>query len=88
VDQLFALVLWLILQLHSYETPQQLADHLQSRLRDRVAERGEVLHVLHLPAVHNFKLWLDPLGLNLRGLSNPGKALRLPIASPTSWADT
>lgn len=67
IDQFFALVLWLILQLHSYETPEQLAEHLRSRLQDRVAEKGEVLHVMQLNAVHNFKQWLDPLGLQLSG---------------------
>lgn len=65
VDQLFAVVLFIMLQLRTWQTPQELLDHIVTKLRDRVSSSGAVLIAVQLTAVHNFKAWLAPLRLEL-----------------------
>ena len=65
IDQLFAVVLFIMLQLRTWQTPQELLDHIVSKLRAKVSDKGEVLIAVQLSSIHDFKSWLAPLGLEL-----------------------
>lgn len=64
VDQLFAVVLWLMLRQKTWETPTEILKVIADGLRDRIQDRGEVFLAVELTAVRNFKAWLDQLGVS------------------------
>lgn len=61
VDQFFGIVLSLVLQRFKYQTPGDLAAHLESGLRARVEAKGEELHVKQLVTVRDFGQWVRPV---------------------------
>ena len=63
IDQLFAVVLWLMLRKKSWQTPQEVLQAIAAGLRERVSRRGETLLAEQLGAVRDFKIWLGRLGL-------------------------
>lgn len=65
IDQLFAVVLFIMLQLRTWQTPMELLDHIVNKLRAKVSDRGEVLIAVQLSSIHDFKAWLAPLRLEL-----------------------
>lgn len=65
VDQLFALVLWLLIRRSGFETPSDILEFLRVQLEPHIQSKGEVLVTVELTAVRNFANWLWPLGLTL-----------------------
>ena len=63
IDQLFAVVLWLMLRKKSWETPEEILKFIADGLRERAGQKGEVLVAVQLSAVRDFKSWLGRLGL-------------------------
>ena len=64
VDQLFAVVLWLMLRRRSWQTPAEILQAIADGLRERISRKGEVLIAVELTAVRDFKAWLGQLGLH------------------------
>ena len=67
IDQLFALVLWLLVRKSGFETPLEILSFLKRELQSHIEAKGSVLEAVQLTAVHNFATWLWPLGLALSG---------------------
>lgn len=65
IDQLFSVVLWIMLAMKTFQSPEELLKGLAKGLRERVVEKGEILEVTHLTAIRNFAKWLDPFNLHL-----------------------
>lgn len=61
VDQLFGLVVSLVLQRFKFQEPADLVAHLEQTLRARVQAKGEELHVNQLGTVRDFGNWLAPV---------------------------
>jgi hypothetical protein len=61
VDQLFGLVVSLVLQRFKFQTPKDLVDHLEASLRARVQAKGEELHVSQLHVIRDFSRWVEPV---------------------------
>lgn len=73
IDQLFALVVKIILQKTTYETPTELLEYIVAHLRPKVEARGELVHARLLTAVRDFCAWLLPIQLTLHnGFQNRG----------------
>jgi hypothetical protein len=64
VDQLFGLVTAWMLQLPCFNSPADVLEHLHSRLQTKLVGQAAVACCEHLAAVHDFKGWLEPLGLH------------------------
>ena len=62
IDQLFGLLIVLILRRRSWQTPQELLEYLVEGLGPQFKGRGEQLYSELLGSVRNFQEWLDPLG--------------------------
>ena len=65
VDQLFGVILELVLRSKPFDIPATLVERLRSTLQTRVAKKGETLHVEELLAVRDFNKWLQPIGVKL-----------------------
>ena len=65
IDQLFAVILFIMLQLRTWQTPAELLDHIVSKLQAKVSSKGEVLIAVQLSSIHDFKSWLAPLNIEL-----------------------
>lgn len=61
VDQLFGVIVSLILQRFRFHTPDDLARHLDATLRARVAARGEDLQVSRLGTIRDWDSWSQPV---------------------------
>lgn len=64
IDQLFAIVLWLMLRQKSWESPAEVLKVIADGLRQRINDKGEILLAVELSAVRDFKSWMAPLGLS------------------------
>lgn len=67
VDQLFALVLKIVVAPHRFETPQEFLDLLREALEQRVAAKGEELVTARVQTIPNFDSWVKPMGVSLDG---------------------
>ena len=65
VDQMFSILLALVLRRIRFQTPQELQHAIQAAMAAVVAVRGEELHVEMLSHIRNFKEWMAPLGIHL-----------------------
>ena len=61
IDQLFGVVVSLILQLSSFETIPELMSYLLEKMRDHFHAKQEVVTQTCLSAVRDFARWCDPL---------------------------
>ncbi len=66
VDQLFGLVLSLILSRKVFQTPEEFMDLLDVEFRDRVSAKGERLTTEVISGVRDFKSWLAPMRCQLQ----------------------
>ena len=82
VDQLFALVLWLLVRKDSFQTPDEILRFLEKSLVKYHEDLGEQLLAVQLTAVRNFTDWLWPLDLTL----DKGFKTRAGIESAHSFA--
>jgi len=67
IDQLFAVLMHILLQYGHYETPEEMLEILCQGLREKVAAKHEQLIAKHLTSVRNWAAWLAYLDM---GLSN------------------
>jgi hypothetical protein len=65
VDQLFGVIVSLVLQRFQFQTPGDLVQHLEACLRARVQAKGEQLHVSQFHKVRDFGKWVEPVGREL-----------------------
>ena len=61
IDQLFGVVVSLILQLGAFQTIPELLNFLLEKLREKFAAKTEVVTQTCLSAIRNFQLWMEPL---------------------------
>ena len=64
-DQLFGLVLELVLRRRPFQTPEELVSRLQVALAPRIAAKNEELRVERLLHIRNFCAWLAPIDITL-----------------------
>jgi hypothetical protein len=67
IDQLFAVILELVLRKYCWETPQELAGYISSVMSRKFEEKGEDFHCSTLTGIRDFSAWLQPLGVKLSG---------------------
>ena len=67
VDQMFGVVLELVLKRHRFETPEAFLVLLQQPLADRCLAKGEKLITETLDCIRDFKQWLAPTGCSMAG---------------------
>lgn len=65
VDQMFGVVLSLVLQRHRFQTPEDFLSLLQRELSDRCLAQGHQLITESLSAIRDFKTWLAPMNCKL-----------------------
>jgi hypothetical protein len=82
VDQLFALVLWLLVRKSGFETPAEILQFLKAQLQPYMDGKGSILEAVQITAVRDFCSWLWPLGLALA----EAFATRQGIEAPHSFA--
>ena len=64
-DQLFGVIVSLILGIGAFETPDELMEYLLEKLRPKFAAKQELVTGTMLTAVRDFKKWLKPLNRTL-----------------------
>ena len=73
IDQLFGLVVRILLQKTTYQTPAELLEFIAAHLRPKVVARGEILDARLLTAVRDFCAWLLPIQKTIHnGFANRG----------------
>jgi hypothetical protein len=65
IDQLFALIVKIVLKRRVYLNPAAFVTLLQNALEDRFLTKGECFKAKLLPTVRDFKAWLAPLGCSV-----------------------
>ena len=80
IDQLFGLVLQLVLRKVNFETPVQLMHALVRLLREKIEGKGECLFVEDLTHIRDFALWLRPLRIELYGAFGTRHGIEAPHA--------
>jgi len=65
VDQLFGVVLALLLRKHDFEDPAEIMQDVLTSLSERFRQKGEKLFVECLTSVRDFAAWLAPVGITL-----------------------
>jgi hypothetical protein len=65
IDQLFAVVLTLVLRRIKFQTKEELATKLLDSMRLRIERKGEELVVEILDHMRDFKTWMAPLKIEL-----------------------
>jgi hypothetical protein len=66
IDQLFALVLKIVLRPHRFDTPAEFLGLLRESMEDNAARKGELVFADMLPTVRNFEAWLSPMNVELK----------------------
>ena len=61
IDQLFGILLGLVLRRICFQRPAELRDAIQVAMSPIIASRGEVLGVHLLTHIRDFDVWLKPL---------------------------
>jgi hypothetical protein len=64
-DQLFGVIVSLILSIGTFQTPDELMEYLLEKLRPKFAAKQELVTGTMLTAVRDFKTWLKPLNRTL-----------------------
>ena len=64
-DQLFAVLVSVILSIGTFSTPSELLDFLVKKVKPHIAKRGEELIAQQITAVRDFAKWLSPIHLTL-----------------------
>ncbi len=62
IDQLFAVIMFILLQKGHFQTPEEMLEHLEPELQARMQGKFERLVCSHLHAVRDFDVWLAALG--------------------------
>jgi hypothetical protein len=65
IDQLFSIICSLVTSKGSFETPDEILQHIVRQLRSRFIQRGEELVGESMRGVRDFQAWLAPLGMHL-----------------------
>jgi hypothetical protein len=65
IDQLFAVILWLLGQKLHWQTELELLAYLVEQLRQRAAKKGEEVYGVFINSVRDFASWLAPLAIVL-----------------------
>lgn len=65
IDQLFAVILWLLGQKLHWQTERELLEYLVAQLRMRAAKKGEEVYGVFMNSVRDFASWLAPLAMVL-----------------------
>jgi hypothetical protein len=69
LDQLWSVILSHMLELGSFQTPEKLMAHVNTRLLPLIHQRGEELVCSSLDNVHDFTTWLKGLGREVSRLT-------------------
>jgi len=80
VDQLFGVILALILRKHDFEEPAELMDYVKTSLSERFRLKGEMLIVEQLSAVRDFGAWLEPTAITLYNAFSTRQGIESPHA--------
>jgi hypothetical protein len=80
IDQLFGVVLALVLRRVKFETPVEFLELIQRELRARVEAKGEQLVIAEVKVVRDFAQWLAPLGVHLSGAFANRQGIEAPHA--------
>ena len=67
VDRFFSLILSVVLRRCSWETPEDLEQHLLEKLKGHVEKKKEEFGVTYVQNIHDFDEWLGSLGITLKG---------------------
>ena len=67
VDQVFGVLLALVLRRVKFQTPIELSRYIQVGMAEVVAARGELLNVEHLTHIRDFLAWMAALGVDITG---------------------
>lgn len=81
IDQLFGVVLSLVLRKVAFRTSRHLIDSLHAILEPRVVAKGEALYVTELTHIRDFVAWLEPAGVKLHN----GFGTRYGVESPHAF---
>ena len=65
IDQLFGIILQLVLRKVAFRTSRHLIDALHAIMRPRVESRHETFHAEELKRVRDFSAWLSPAGIEM-----------------------
>ena len=80
IDQLFGLVLQVVLRVVKFQTKGELVELLRTRMRHLIEGRGETLHVDVLEHVRDFHTWLAPLKVELYNCWGTRRGVEAPHA--------
>ena len=80
IDQLFGLVLQVVLRVVKFQTKGELVELLRTRMRHLIENRGETLHVDVLEHVRDFHTWLAPLKVELYNCWGTRRGVEAPHA--------
>ena len=67
IDQLFGLILELVLRKNVWETPEELVMLIEKSLKSKFNARGDDFFCGILPGIRDWGAWLQPLGVRLAG---------------------
>jgi hypothetical protein len=65
IDQLFGLMVEWLSRRHSWETPEEVMQFLQDKMRRHFTDRGEQFIVERLTAIRDYQAWSAPVGTKL-----------------------
>jgi len=94
VDQMFGVVLSLVLQRHRFQTPEEFLELLRQELSDRCLAQGHQLITDTLTAIRDFQDWMAPMNVKLseafktRSGVEPPHAFTFKMRRDLCWADT
>ncbi len=75
VDQMFAVLLALVLRRIKFQRPSELCDAIEAAMLNVVRNRGEEMLVAHLTHVRDFNAWMDVLHVGPEGTFLPRKGI-------------
>jgi hypothetical protein len=93
VDQMFGVVLSLVLQRHKFQTPEEFLVLLRQELSERCLAQGHQLITETLTAIRDFKDWMRPMDIKLedafktRGGVETPHAFTFKMRRDLCWAD-
>ena len=65
IDQIFSVLLSLVVRRHRFHTPDELVLEIQIAMRKVLADRPEVVSAVLLDEIFDFGAWLDAQGVHL-----------------------
>ena len=78
VDQMFAVLLSLVLRRIQFQRPCELCDAIQVAMQNVIHARGEELLVSHLTHIRDFKAWMDVCHVGPEGCFLPREGIDAP----------